>query len=96
MEDGRMNGWRDGLHVWGAVASIPWQRRHWAELPREGGVCPKAGLRAKTPCPTVPPWGPRQSVVGGLSSAAVASITSALPALPGSGTNFGPCHAQGD
>lgn len=72
------------LHAWGLTASSPRERRDGAELLQEEGILPKVGPRGQASSSGVPGRGwPVGSAVGSI-------------ALPGSGTNFGPCHAQGD
>lgn len=86
-ELGREGGRRDGCT--GCTRRVlqppsPGERRDGAELPREEGILPKVGPRGQASSHGVPGRGrPVGSAVGSI-------------ALPGSGTNFGPCHAQGD
>lgn len=86
-------GGMDGLHVRGVRAFIPRERRTGLSCCRRKGSFLKWDPGAKPPRPSVSLWGPEQGVAGGLSRV---SIALALRALLRSGTNFGPCHAQGD
>lgn len=75
----------------GVPASIPGDRRDWAELGsrRRRGSFLKWDPEAKPPLASVPPWGPGQGMAGGLSRVPTAL---AVPTLPSSGTNSGPCQ----